>query len=104
MEIESNARIVVGVNKFTIKEGAAKGLLRVDPSVEINQRKKLVALKERRDNLRVQEVLATLKTAAQGTDNLVPVILEAVKCYATLGDICGVLREVFGEHQQETIF
>jgi methylmalonyl-CoA mutase N-terminal domain/subunit len=104
MEIESNERIVVGVNKFTIKEGAAKGLLRVDPSVEINQRKKLAALKERRDNLRVQEVLATLKTAAQGTDNLVPVIIEAVKCYATLGDICGILREVFGEHQQETIF
>ncbi|MDA8213512.1 MAG: methylmalonyl-CoA mutase family protein [Clostridia bacterium] len=104
MEIESNERIVVGVNLFTLKEEPGREILRVDPSVEINQRKKLAALKEKRDNLRVNQVLATLKTTAQGTGNLVPVILEAVKGYATLGEICGVLREVFGEHQQESLF
>ncbi len=104
MEIESNERIVVGVNLFTLKEEPGREILRVDPSVEINQRKKLAALREKRDNLRVNQVLATLKTTAQGTGNLVPVILEAVKGYATLGEICGVLREVFGEHQQESLF
>ncbi|NLM42941.1 MAG: methylmalonyl-CoA mutase family protein [Clostridiales bacterium] len=102
-EIEKGERIVVGMNKFQIEESAPKGLLKVDPAVGELQKQKLKALKEERDNNKVQESLAALKKAAEGDDNLMPYILEAVKQYATLGEICGVLREVFGEYQQSVI-
>lgn len=98
-EIEKGERVVVGVNKFTIKEGAPKGLLRVDPSIGVKQVEKLQILKAKRDHAAVAASLAELREAAQGTDNLMPIILKAVKVYATLGEICDVLREVFGEYQ-----
>ncbi|MBM7615973.1 acyl-CoA mutase large subunit family protein [Alkaliphilus hydrothermalis] len=102
-QVESNERIVVGMNKFQIKEEAPKGLLRVDPSVGELQKQKINELKAERDNKLTEEKLAVLKTAAEGTDNLMPYIIDAVKAYATLGEICGVLREVFGEYQQSVI-
>lgn len=98
-EIEKGERVVVGVNKFTIKEGVPKGLLRVDPSIGVKQVEKLQELKVKRDQAAVAASLAELRKAAQGTDNLMPIILKAVKVYATLGEICDVLREVFGEYQ-----
>ncbi|MCE5197148.1 MAG: methylmalonyl-CoA mutase family protein [Negativicutes bacterium] len=98
-EIEKGERIVVGVNKFTIEEGAPKGLLRVDPSIGVKQTEKLRELKAKRDQAAVTAALAELRQVAQGSDNLMPVILKAVKVYATLGEICDVLREVFGEYQ-----
>lgn len=98
-EIEKGERVVVGVNKFTIKEGVPKGLLRVDPSIGVKQVEKLQELKAKRDQAAVAASLAELRKAAQGTDNLMPIILKAVKVYATLGEICDVLREVFGEYQ-----
>ncbi len=100
MEIESMERIVVGVNKFQVEEEAPKGLLRVDPAVGEMQKKKIEDVKAVRNNDAVTEKLAALKTACEGTDNVMPYILEAVKEYATLGEICGVMREVFGEYQQ----
>ncbi|MDF2530914.1 MAG: methylmalonyl-CoA mutase [Clostridia bacterium] len=103
MEIESNERIIVGMNKFQIKEGAPKGLLKVDPVVGELQRKKLENLREERDNNKVNTALEALKNAAQTDENLMPFILEAVRTYATLGEICGVLRGVFGEYQQSVI-
>jgi methylmalonyl-CoA mutase N-terminal domain/subunit len=103
MEIESNDRIVVGMNKFQIKEGAPKGLLRVDPAVGEFQKQKLVNLRQERDNKIVDATLENLKKAAQTDENLMPLILDAVRAYATLGEICGVLREVFGEYQQSVI-
>ena len=103
MEIESNDRIVVGMNKFQIKEGAPKGLLRVDPVVGELQKKKLEGLRQERDNNKVNTALEALKNAAQTDENLMPFILEAVRTYATLGEICGVLRGVFGEYQQSVI-
>lgn len=102
-EIESGDRIVVGMNKFQIKEQAPKGLLKVDPSVGELQKQKLVSLRSERDNNKVEETLQALRKAAEGDDNLMPFILEAVRAYATLGEICGVLREVFGEYQQSVI-
>jgi methylmalonyl-CoA mutase N-terminal domain/subunit len=99
-EVENNDRVIVGVNKFQIEEKPVEGLLRVDASVGELQKKKLVDLRAKRDNAAVTAALAKLE-AACGDDsvNLMPIILEAVKTYATLGEICGVMRKVFGEYQ-----
>lgn len=99
-EVESGERVVVGMNKFQIEEAAPTGLLRVDPAVGEMQKQNLVDLRAKRDNAEVEAKLVNLRAACEGTDNVMPVILEAVKAYATLGEICGVMREVFGEYQQ----
>jgi methylmalonyl-CoA mutase N-terminal domain/subunit len=99
-EIEKNERIVVGLNKFQVKEeGKPKDLLKVDPAVGDKQLARLQELKSARDNAAVAQALAELKAAAQGTDNLMPPILKAVKCLATLGEICDTLRAVWGEYE-----
>lgn len=99
-EVESGQRIVVGMNKYQVEEAAPEGLLRVDLSVGENQKARLAELRAKRDNAAVDARLAALKTACEGTDNVMPFILDAVRAYATLGEICGVMREVFGEYQQ----
>ncbi len=101
--IESGERIVVGVNKFTQEEPPPTGLLRVDPAVEAAQRKKLFADKASRDNDKVSSTLAILREKSRTSDNLMPAILDCVRCYGTLGEICGVLREEFGEYQPKTV-
>ncbi len=101
--IESGDRVVVGVNKFTQEEPPPTGLLRVDPAVEAAQRKKLSTDKASRDNNKVKTTLAALKLAADSEDNLMPAIMDCVRCYGTLGEICGVLREQFGEYQPKTV-
>ena len=102
--IETEDRIVVGVNKFQIKEDASeRQLLRVDKSVGDNQVAKLRKMKEGRDNIRVQNCLDDIRKGAQGDQNLMPLILEAVKCYTTEGEICGVMREVFGEYRENVV-
>ena len=99
-EIESGARVVVGLNKFQVKEEEKpSGLLKVDPAVGEKQQARLAELKSTRDNNAVEQALAALKAAAQGTDNLMPPILQAVKALATLGEICDTLRAVFGEYE-----
>jgi len=103
MEIEAGKRLVVGVNKFQVKEEPAKGLLKVDPSVGEMQKKKLEKLRRTRDNSKVSQGLDNLKEAAQSDKNLMPYILEAARNYATLGEICGILREVFGEYEQSIV-
>ncbi len=99
-EIENNDRIIVGVNKFQIEEEAPKGLLKVDPMVGERQKDKIAALKEKRDNDRVKETLEALRKACKSNENVMPYILEAVREYATLGEVCGVMREEFGEYKQ----
>lgn len=99
-EVETGKQVVVGVNKYQIEEAAPKGLLRVDPSVGESQKQKLQTLRANRDNGAVTEKLTALKGACEGDANVMPYILEAVKAYATLGEVCGVMREVFGEYQQ----
>lgn len=96
--IESKDRIIVGVNQFQIKEEPPKGLLRVDPSVEIMQKGKITELKNERDNAAVEANLAKLRTACATDENLMPYILECVRSYATLGEICQVMRDEFGEY------
>lgn len=103
MDIESGERIVVGMNKFQIEESSPKGLLKVDPAVGERQAEKLKALRAKRNNTEVKEKLAILGNAAKGNANLMPLILDAVKAYASLGEICDELRSVFGEYQQKVI-
>ena len=98
-EIEEKERVVVGVNRFQTKEERPANLLRVDPSVREAQIQRLKSLRQRRDNAGIKSALEALERAARGRENLVPKILEAVKTYATLGEICDVLRSVFGEYR-----
>lgn len=99
-EVENDDRVIVGVNKFQIKEKPVEGLLRVDASVGELQKKKLADLRAKRNNAAVNAALAKLEQACGDENvNLMPIILEAVKTYATLGEICGVMRKVFGEYQ-----
>ncbi len=99
-EIESKKRIIVGLNQFQMEEEPLRDILRIKPEVEQYQKEKLARVKKERDNAKVKEALAILKKAAQGTDNVVPPILEAVKVYASLGEISDTLREVFGEYRE----
>jgi methylmalonyl-CoA mutase N-terminal domain/subunit len=99
-EIERGERVVVGLNRFQVQEEKPKNLLRVDPALRLSQIEKLKKLKSRRDQRPVAETLSELKKAAEGKDNLMVPILRAVKTYATLGEICDTLRQVFGEYRQ----
>ena len=102
-EVESGSRVVVGVNRFQIKEEPPKNLLKVDPEVGERQKEKLRRVKETRDNDAVRRSLDRLSKAAEGTENLMPYILDAVKTYATLGEICDSLRKVFGEYRPSVV-
>ena len=99
-QIENNEKIIVGVNKFQVEEEAPKGLLKVDPMVGERQKEKLANLRANRDNAKVNENLEALRKACNSNDNIMPYILDAVRVYATLGEICGVMREEFGEYKQ----
>ena len=97
--VERKEEIVVGVNSFQVEEQIELERLKVDPSIELNQRARLAALRAQRDAGRASELLARLETAARGTDNLMPLFIECVDNDLTLGEICGVLRKVWGEYQ-----
>ena len=98
-EVEASQRIIVGLNKFQVGKEKLPDLLKVDPVVGERQVARLQELRSTRDNAAVAQTLAELKTAAQGTDNLMYPILKAVKTMATLVEICDTLREVFGEYE-----
>jgi methylmalonyl-CoA mutase N-terminal domain/subunit len=83
-----------------VQEKKPKNLLRVDPAVRLSQIEKLNKLKSRRDQSSVTEALSELGKAAKGRDNLMVPMIRAVKAYATLGEICDTLRQVFGEYRQ----
>lgn len=102
-DIESGKRVIVGMNKFQVEEPKPTGLLRVDPIVGELQEKKISDLKEKRDSAKVEEKLSALKAACSTDENLMPYILDAVRAYATLGEICNVMRDVFGEYKQSVI-
>jgi methylmalonyl-CoA mutase, N-terminal domain len=104
MDIEKGERVVVGLNKFQTLETKGLNLLRVDPRVRNLQIEKLSRVRASRNASRVEETLKELRAGAKKSDvNLLPLILEAVKEYATLGEICRVLREEFGEHRETIV-
>lgn len=98
-EIENGERIIVGLNDFLIDEPLTIPILKMDEDGEKRHLKRLNRVRRERSAGDVEERLRELKHAAQGTENLMPYILEAVRSYATLGEICGVLREIFGEYR-----
>jgi methylmalonyl-CoA mutase N-terminal domain/subunit len=102
-ELESGKRIVVGVNKFQSKENTKPDLLKIDIKVQEDQIKFLNKIKNERSAAEVTESLNKLKKAAGGCDNLMPYILDAVKVYATVGEICDVMRSVFGEYKETVV-
>jgi len=100
-EIDNHERILVGVNEYFIEESECPiDLLRIDPKVEEEQVARLQKLRRERDNAKVKQVLSKLHDAADKDENLMPTIIEAVKAYATLGEICDVLRKVYGEYKE----
>ncbi len=104
-EVEKKDSIIVGVNEFKTEEETPIKLSRVDPAVEKRVVERLNRVKKERNNQNVKKALDKLRRSAEdGTENLVPHILDAVKEYATVGEICGVLREIYGEYKPLTIF
>lgn len=104
-DIESGKRTVVGVNKYQDnKELAKQDVITVDLSVAERQIKHLNSVKEHRDNEAVAKALADLKKACEGEENTMPYLIVAVKTYATLGEICNVMKEVFGEYVSDSNF
>jgi methylmalonyl-CoA mutase N-terminal domain/subunit len=102
--VDRGDKTIVGVNQFQSDEELHLDILRVDPAAGQRQVDRLQALRQRRDNRSVSDALARLKAAAETDDSLMPCILDAVEHYATLGEICDVMRQVFGEYQASTAF
>lgn len=100
-DIESNAITVVGVNKFKTQSAEIPQILKVDPNLEKDQVEKLTKLKKNRDNKKVKEALDNLQTTAKSNDNIVPSVIDAVEKYATVGEISGALREIWGEYHEK---
>jgi methylmalonyl-CoA mutase N-terminal domain/subunit len=100
-EVESGERTIVGVNRFQ-SVGQPIELLQIDETSARHQREKLAALRARRDNIQVRRTLDALQRAAEGAENTMPRLLDAVRAYATLGEICDSLRAVFGTYQETT--
>jgi len=105
MQIDSKEKIVVGVNKYVAsKDDDHKiPILKIDQQVEKDQVESLRRLKQSRDNGRVEKALADLESAARGADNLMPRILEAVRAYATVNEICTAMKKVFGEYREQPV-
>ncbi|MGD0486754.1 MAG: methylmalonyl-CoA mutase family protein [Syntrophorhabdales bacterium] len=101
-EIEEEKRVIVGVNRFLTGETLEYAIHKADPNVAREMKRRIKLLREERNNGSVQKSLSELEAAAEGTQNLVPFVMQAVKTYATIGEICGVLRKVFGEYTGPT--
>lgn len=98
--LDRQEAIVVGVNRYVQEDEVRPALLSVDPALGRRQVAKLLELRQRRDNENVQRVLAALQRGAEGTENLLPLIIDAVEAYATLGEISDAMRRVFGEQHE----
>ena len=104
-DVEAKKRIVVGVNEFITEKEAPMKILQIDPEIEKNLVERLKQIKKKRNKAKANETLNRLRRAAEKEDeNLMPHILQAVKEYTTLGEICNTLREVFGEYKPPSIF
>jgi methylmalonyl-CoA mutase N-terminal domain/subunit len=104
-EIEEKKQVVVGVNDYILEgEKLEIPLLKIDPMIEKEQCKRIAELKKKRDNKIVKQTLDDLRDACRGSDNVMYPILEAVRAYCTLGEIAGVLKEIFGEYREPPIY
>lgn len=103
-EIEARERIIVGVNDFKLREPCSTPLLKIDEEVAKEQIKRLNTTKSNRNTEKVKEALSKLKEAAEGTENLMPFIIDAVREYASIGEIISTLKEVFGTYIEDSIY
>jgi methylmalonyl-CoA mutase N-terminal domain/subunit len=103
-ETDENQRIIVGVNRYTLDEKPSIPILKMDEKGEERQIHRLQKLRKERDGKKVQRHLQQLRKAATGDENLMPSILDCIHSYATLGETCDVLREVFGEYKEQAIY
>ncbi len=101
--IESDEQVVVGVNKFAVKDEQETEILEIGTEVEGKQIRRLKELRRKRDNQKVGEVLGRVRDVARGDENIMPVLVEAVKAYATVGEISNALRDVFGDYREPNI-
>jgi methylmalonyl-CoA mutase N-terminal domain/subunit len=97
--VNEGERVVVGVNKYRDEEEPQPEYFKVDQTMAAQQREKLERLRSERDSAAAEQALVKLRQAAEGEDNLMPAIIEAVHAYCTLGEISGAMREVFGEYK-----
>jgi len=98
-KIETKEKIIVGVNQFTVNKEAPVPAFKIDDSIRLKQIEKLNTLKAKRDNIKAKQCLESIAVAATGQTNLMPLVIEAVENYCTLGEIADVLRKVFGEYK-----
>ena len=103
-EIDNKERIIVGVNQYQLDEPITIPILKIDERGEERQINRLKKLRKERDNIKVEKTLSRLRKASEGDENLMPYILDCVHAYVTLGEACGVFREVFGEYKEEAIY
>ena len=102
VEVEKKKRIIVGVNDF-VQDSPHVEVMTIDPKIERDQVERVRAVRARRDAAKHAESLRRIEAAAKGTDNLLPLVLDAVKAEATVGEVAGVLRNVWGEHQETLV-
>ncbi len=102
LEVERKERVIVGLNAF-VQEAAPVPVTKVDPRIEAEQVDRLRAMRARRDAAAHGAALEKIERAARGSDNVLPHVLDAVKAYATVGEIAGVLRQVWGEHVETLV-
>jgi len=103
-QIDDSQRVIVGVNRYQLDEEPSIPILKMDEKGEERQIRRLQKLRNERDDAKVKKHLQQLRKAAQGDDNLMPFILNCVHSYATLGETCQVLRDVFGEYKEQAIY
>jgi methylmalonyl-CoA mutase N-terminal domain/subunit len=103
-EVELKERIVVGVNDYIMEDRVTMDLLKVLPEVEKRQKERLEEMRKTRDTARVEAALCGLEKAAEGDENVMPYIVEAVRHYTSVGEICDVMRGVFGEYKAPVVF
>jgi methylmalonyl-CoA mutase N-terminal domain/subunit len=104
-EVEASQRVIVGVNRYGLKDEPEVEILRIDPALEEQQIERVQGLRARRDSAEVETSLAKLKTAAAREDeNLMPLLIEASRAYVTMGEMCDALREVWGVWRETPVF
>jgi len=103
-EIESNERVYVGINKYTMEEPACTNLLKIDMKTGEMEAKKLREMRAKRDNTKWKKALEQLKQVSLANENVMPAVIEAVKAEATIGEICDIWREIYGEYKPKQFF
>jgi methylmalonyl-CoA mutase N-terminal domain/subunit len=103
-EVEAKQRIIVGVNRYQQEDDGQLELLRIDPALETKQIERIQSLRSRRDSRAAEAALTRLRQGAEGDENLMPLIIDAARAYVTMGEMCDVLREVWGTWRETPVF